>query len=84
MPKLFFGGEVGSFQTVKHIEAFQEKIEQEMSYLISAEKTLDKIKDNEDAHKYYLLTVRFGIQTYRAYLEWCKEAKEILIKESER
>ncbi|NLL78031.1 MAG: hypothetical protein GX235_12450 [Clostridiales bacterium] len=34
----------------------------------------------EEAHEYYLLTVRFGIRTYRAYLEWCKEAEEILRK----
>ena len=30
----------------------------------------------EDTHKYYYLTVRFGRKTYEAYLEWCKEAKE--------
>ena len=29
-----------------------------------------------DTHKYYYLTVRFGMKTYEAYLEWCKEAKE--------
>lgn len=31
----------------------------------------------------YYLTVRFGIKTYEAYLEWCKETKE-QIKEWEK
>ena len=35
----------------------------------------------ELTHKYYLLTVEFGIKTYRAYLEWCKEAKTMLKNE---
>lgn len=33
---------------------------------------------DDGTHKYYLLTVEFGIHSYRAYLEWCKEAKEFL------
>ncbi|MDE6213546.1 MAG: hypothetical protein K2M70_08765, partial [Lachnospiraceae bacterium] len=31
-------------------------------------------------HKYYLLTVEFGIKTYQTYLEWCQEAKNILTR----
>lgn len=76
--KLFFGSESGPLQAKMHIEAFEEKIEKEMPYLIGAEQTLEKCMDHDEAHKYYLLTVKFGIQTYQAYLQWCKEAKEIL------
>lgn len=76
--KLFFGSEVGPMQTLEHIGAFREKIEQELLYLLAAEQTLVKIKDLEEAHNYYLLTVKFGIQTYQAYLKWCKDAEEIL------
>lgn len=36
----------------------------------------------DNTHKYYLLTVEFGIKTYRAYLEWCKEARTMLKEES--
>lgn len=36
----------------------------------------------DDTHKYYLLTVEFGIKTYHAYLEWCEEAKEMLGEEN--
>lgn len=37
----------------------------------------------DDTHKHYYLTVKFGIKTYEAYLIWCKEAKEF-IKEWEK
>lgn len=79
--KLFFGNEVGSLQTIAHIEAFREKIELELQYLLIAEKTLKKIQSEDETHKYYLLTVMFGIKSYRAYLDWCKEAKCILEKD---
>lgn len=76
--KLFFGNEVGSTQTIAHIEAFRKKIEKELGNLIMAENILKKIEDQDDTHTYYLLTVRFGIQSYRAYLAWCEEAKAML------
>lgn len=79
--KLFFGNEVGSLQTIAHIEAFQRKIEHELPYLLMAEQTLKKFENEDKTHKYYLLTVMFGIKTYRAYLDWCKEAKNILEKD---
>lgn len=81
--KLFFGSEAGPLQASSHIKAFQEKIEKEIPYLLNTEQTLEKYSDNDKSHKYYLLTVKFGIQTYRAYLEWCKAAEMILKKESE-
>lgn len=79
--KLFFGKEVGSIQTIAHIEAFREKIELELSYLLIAEKTLKTFENEDETHRYYLLTVMFGIKTYRAYLDWCKEAICILEKD---
>lgn len=78
--KLFFGNEVGSLQTIAHIETFRKKIELELPYLLMAEQTLKRIESEDETHKYYLLTVMFGIKTYRAYLEWCEEAKAILTK----
>lgn len=79
--KLFFGNEAGAEQTMKHIEAFREKTERELPYLLGAQKVLNGCKDEDKAHQYYLLTVEFGIQTYRAYLDWCRQAKEILGQE---
>lgn len=76
--KLFFGKEEGPRQAIAHIDAFREKIEQEMPYLLRSEESLRNCLDVDEAHKYYLLTVEFGLKTYRAYLEWCKEAKAML------
>lgn len=80
--KLFFGNEGGAIQAIAHIDAFQEKIEEELPYLIGAADTLRNNIDVDDTHKYYLLTVEFGIKAYHAYLEWCEEAKEILGEEN--
>ncbi len=76
--KLFFGNEQGEEQAIFHIEAFEQKIQKELPYLLSAKKILSKNLNDDSTHKYYLLTVEFGIKTYQTYLEWCKEAKEIL------
>lgn len=77
--KLFFGNEKGEEQAIIHIEAFEKKIEEELPYLLCAKTTLNKNLNDDSAHKYYLLTVEFGIKTYQTYLEWCKEAKKLLM-----
>lgn len=79
--KLFFGNEGGALNAISHIEAFQKKIEQELPYLLKAAENLRANIAADDTHKYYLLTVEFGIKTYRAYLEWCQEAKAKLEEE---
>lgn len=79
--KLFFGREGGAEQAMVHIEAFEEKIRQELPYLLTARQILESHMEKDDAHKYYLLTVKFGIRTYKAYLEWCEEAKAVLREE---
>jgi len=76
--KLFFGNEGGPEQALRHIKAFREKVGQELPYLLGAEKVLKEHLAQDTAHKYYLLTVEFGIRTYRTYLEWCEEAERLL------
>lgn len=76
--KLFFGNEQGADQTISHIKAFERKIEKELPYLLAVEKVLNESLNDDNAHKYYLLTVEFGIKTYRTYLEWCKRAEKLL------
>lgn len=76
--KLFFGKEGGDKQALLHIDAFEEKIRKELPYLLRSEAALSACLDADVAHKYYLLTVQFGLKTYRAYLEWCEEAKRVL------
>ena len=81
--KLFFGHEAGAEQTLAHIEAFEEKISKELPFLIGATEVLKKGISEDDTHKYYLLTAEFGVKTYQAYLEWCREAK-VMLKEERR
>lgn len=76
--KVFFGNEQGAEQALSHIESFQAKTEKELSFLLGFEKVLENCLEDDDAHRYYLLTVKFGIKSYRAYLEWCEEAKTLL------
>lgn len=80
--KLFFGNENGFEGAKEHIERFEEKCRSELVVLNMFAENLKKYLEN-DTHKYYYLTVRFGINTYEAYLKWCKEEKE-QIKEWEK
>ena len=76
--KLFFGSEIGPVETVAHIDIFENKVKAELPMLNTMVTNLENIKDTEEAHLYYLLTAKFGVKVYEAYLEWCKEAKQIL------
>lgn len=78
--KLFFGGELGVEGTLQHIQNFEDKIRGELPILEMCVAQLEGILEEEE-HKYYLLTAKFGVETYRGYLKWCKDAKEILGKE---
>jgi DNA-binding PadR family transcriptional regulator len=77
--KIFFGNEQDTKQILSHINAFEEKIKKELPYLLEAEKVLKTCLDDAGAHKYYLITVEFGIKTYHTYLGWCEEAKKLLL-----
>lgn len=77
--KLFFGKEAGFDIIKQHIEHFEEKCKQELETLKIYEKRLLDYLD-EDAHKYYYLTILFGIKTYESYIKWCHEAIELLQK----
>lgn len=76
--KVFFGGEIGSDVTLEHIHNFESKIKSELPYLQGAVHELTKVQDDEEEHKYYLLTAMFGKRIYEVYLEWCEYAKKIL------
>lgn len=82
--KLFFGNELGAEQTLLHIKAFEEKIKKELPNLLGAEQVLKSCLNDDSTHKYYLLTVQFGIKTYHTYLEWCEEAKKFLMEMENR
>lgn len=82
--KLFFGCEAGAEQALVHIRAFREKIMGEMAYLEQAAEALRNCIGENPEHQYYLLTVEFGLQTYRAYLEWCETAGKILAEDAHK
>jgi len=76
--KLFFAAENTPQQAVEHIEAFERRISAELPRLEQAHAALSGSLTEEKAHLYYMLTVEFGLKTYNAYLDWCKEAKALL------
>lgn len=75
--KLFFGGATKPNISIKTIKEFEENVICDLNILKSYEKNLKKTLNEKD-HIYYYLTVSFGIETYNAYLNWCKQAKKIL------
>lgn len=80
MLKIFFGSDAGRQTATKHIDDFEQKCK---TLIPELERSVSLLKelDAEPAHKYYMLTAMFGVKVYKTYLEWCKEAKEILAKE---
>ncbi len=76
--KLYFGGVEKSEVTLKNIEIFEEQVKENLAILRMYKENLEKVLDKAD-HKYYYLTVTFGIDTYEAYLKWCKKAREFLV-----
>ncbi|MBE6024885.1 MAG: PadR family transcriptional regulator [Cellulosilyticum sp.] len=81
--KLFFGAELGGEGTLKHIDAFEEKIKEELPILHQMVGSLEAVKDEEEAHLYYLMTARFGEMVYETYVKWCKEVRKALaVKQS--
>lgn len=79
--KLFFANEAGVENAIKHIENFEEKINRELPIIKTAVEQLESVCDEDSTHLYYLLTAKFGVKTYEAYLEWCEQAKEVLRKQ---
>lgn len=75
--KLFFGNEAGFRSTFDLINRFEADIRKELKMLrVFASNLSSHLQD--DSHKYYYLTVKFGIRSYEAYLTWCQESKELL------
>ncbi len=50
------GDEAGSYITLEHIHNFESKIKNDLPFLQGAVHELTKIQNEEEAHKYFLLT----------------------------
>lgn len=75
--KLFFAQEGGADTAIEHINIFAEKVKRDIAMLETAYQNLVHLQD-DPTHRYYLLTVMFGLKSYESYLQWCEEAKQLL------
>jgi DNA-binding PadR family transcriptional regulator len=75
--KLFFGGVEGKKVTLRNISHFEEQVKRDLAVLRVYRENLEKVLDQKE-HVYYYLTVTFGIETYEAYLKWCRKTKKVL------
>lgn len=76
--KVFFGYEANPGVIIEHIHKFQKKAEDDLPYLHDTVQKLSKIQDDNNAHKYFLITAMFGERMYKSYIKWCKDAEKIL------
>ena len=75
--KLYFGGAEETEATIRNIQYFEEQVKNDLAVLTIYKENLEKVLEQKD-HIYYYLTVTFGIDTYEAYLKWCRKARKIL------
>ncbi len=76
--KLFFSGRLPVEYSQTRIEAFRARHAQNLFLMEQFANELGAILDAEPDHKYYYLTALFGKYVYQAYLDWAKEAQEML------
>ena len=81
--KLFFANEGGLTTAISHIDAFEKKVKQNLAMLEIAYHNLQHVQD-DPTHRYYLLTVMFGLKSYQSSLQWCEEAKKLLEEGNDR
>lgn len=77
--KIFFGGAIDNETSIATIEEFEKEISEDLMFLKVCKDNLSKVLEERD-HLFFYLTVSFGVETYEAYIRWCKEAKEALSK----
>ena len=78
--KLFFGSQISVKDNLLNINKFRSRCSGKLLLLQMYEKELRSILGENVDHGYYLVTVLFGVQVYKAYLNWAEEAVEILGK----
>lgn len=78
--KLFFGSQIPVHDNLHNINTFSSRCTEKLHLLQMYERELRSILGESLDHSYYLVTVLFGIQVYKAYLNWAEEAVEILKK----
>ncbi|MCR4787533.1 MAG: PadR family transcriptional regulator [Lachnospiraceae bacterium] len=77
--KMYFGGVEDRNVTIRNIEIFEKQVREDLKLLKFYKENLEKVLDQE-THVHYYLTVLFGIETYEAYLRWCKKAMKMILQ----
>lgn len=72
--KLYFGGRVDVEHSIKKIERFKQRYEEELTQCDAFEMALKSILHENKDHSFYLLTVQFGQHIIRAQLDWAEQA----------
>lgn len=76
--KMFFGRNVGVDDNMAHVKLHQERMRELLAIYKQVEAHLQKNRGQEPDTVYHLITVRSGILTTEAVLDWCTETIETL------
>jgi PadR family transcriptional regulator AphA len=76
--KLYFGASVGVEHSIKKVEEFIHRNETTLERYAAFEKSLRGIVNQSKDHKFFLLTLEYGLYITKAQLQWAKHALETL------
>lgn len=76
--KLFFGGHVDHETNHRQIEDYREHVTADLERYRAIEEMLGREHAGHPDLPYWLMTLRFGIRTRAAEIQWCDEAVAIL------
>lgn len=76
--KLFFGPQVSPEVNLAHIARERDQVAESLAALEEIAAWLREERSSTPGFPYYMLTVRQGILSYRARLEWCDEAEGMI------
>lgn len=82
--KLYFSGGMPVGQSIRAIEDFRERQQQNIGMIRVFRQQLESVLDQGSDHLHYYLTVLFGERVYDAYLTWADDALRLLKQESEK
>jgi PadR family transcriptional regulator, regulatory protein AphA len=76
--KLFFGAQADPAQLLDHVEAMKRQYEAHLAKLARRETYLQEKYTGNPGLPFWLITVRNGIFSYQALVEWCDQTIETL------
>jgi DNA-binding PadR family transcriptional regulator len=76
--KLYFGSMLSVEENIDRIDEFHSNQIKNVEMIKLFKKNLEPILKEDEDHLYYYLTVLFGEKIYNAYIEWSKEAMDLL------